>query len=244
LTVIGGVPLARVDSSVCHRVLVVAIIGAVACDSSGGGSRDAGAIGGRDGGAGRGDGGQAAGGSGGQAAGGSGGQATGGSGGAAGLGGAGGQAGAGSGGQGGCIPQGSACTTSSQCCSPAFICAGTCMTGVSDRNAKRDFSPADRDEILAALARLPISTWTYKDEASRARHIGPMAQDFKATFHVGSSDKVISQVDADGVALAALQALSDRVNRLSDENAALRRELAAVRARLARKRPQAPVPSP
>jgi hypothetical protein len=108
------------------------------------------------------------------------------------------------------------------------------MTGVSDRNAKRDFAPADRDEILAALARLPISTWSYKAEEPAARHIGPMAQDFLATFHVGSSDKAIAQVDADGVALAALQALDERVRRLAEENAALRRDLAAVRARLSR----------
>lgn len=34
-----------------------------------------------------------------------------------------------------------------------------------------------------------------------------MAQDFHAAFNVGSSDKSIATVDADGVALAAIQGL-------------------------------------
>src|SRR4051812_45427142 len=59
--------------------------------------------------------------------------------GAAGAGGGGGTAagGAGDGGQGGgkaCIPVGQPCSGSDRCCAPAVICAGTCMTGVSDRN--------------------------------------------------------------------------------------------------------------
>ena len=110
------------------------------------------------------------------------------------------------------------------------------MQGVSDRNVKRDFTPVNRDEILEALERLPISTWSYTTEASRARHIGPMAQDFMATFHVGSSDKTILQVDADGVAFAALQALSRQVQHLAEENASLQRDLSRIRSELSRNR--------
>jgi cell division protein FtsB len=62
-----------------------------------------------------------------------------------------------------------------------------------------------------------------------------MAQDFMATFHVGSSDKTILQVDADGVALAALQALTERVKKLERRNAALERELQELRAQRARR---------
>jgi predicted lipoprotein len=37
--------------------------------------------------------------------------------------------------------------------------------------------------------------------------MGPMAQDFYAAFGLGEDDKHIDTVDADGVALAAIQAL-------------------------------------
>lgn len=50
---------------------------------------------------------------------------------------------------------------------------------------------------------------------------GPRAQDFKAKFGLGASDKTILQVDADG-ALSAIQALNAKVDKLIAENAALR----------------------
>ena len=93
--------------------------------------------------------------------------------------------------------------------------------GVSDRNLKRDIDPVNADEVLEALSTLPVSTWSYRTEASGARHMGPMAQDFMATFHVGSSDKSIFQVDADGVAFASIQALDRQVKQLEKQNAEL-----------------------
>lgn len=119
-------------------------------------------------------------------------------------------------------------------------CATVCP--VSDRNMKRDFAPVDRAEVLRALSALPISTWTYKTEESKARHIGPMAQDFMASFHVGSNDKTIFQIDADGVAFAAIQALNEQVKRLEKQNAQLSAELAAMRAELHANKPRAPKP--
>ena len=214
-------------------VSVVAVFaGLAACSNDNHGSSDAATNGGNGGGTGA----AGAGGGGGTAAGGTGG-------GQAGGGGRGGSTGGG--GQGGgnaCIPVGQACSGSDRCCAPAVICAGTCMTGVSDRNLKRDFTPVNRDEILQALEGLPLSTWSYTTEASGARHIGPMAQDFMATFHVGSSDKLIYQVDADGVALAAIQALSRRVDRLTEENAGLQRDLARLRSEVARNRRRPTIP--
>ena len=169
----------------------------------------------------------------------------GGKGGGTGAVGAGGGGSTGGGGQGGgkaCVPVGQPCSSSDRCCAPAVICAGTCMTGVSDRNLKRDFTPVNRDEILEALEGLPLSTWSYTTEDSGARHIGPMAQDFMATFHVGSSDKLIYQVDADGVAFAAIQALGRRVDRLTKENAGLQRDLARLRSEMARNRRRPTIP--
>ncbi len=77
----------------------------------------------------------------------------------------------------------------------------------SDRNIKENFQPVDVKEILSGVAKLPISTWNYKQQNMEIRHIGPMAQDFAAIFGVGDSDQHIHAVDANGVALAAIQAL-------------------------------------
>lgn len=76
----------------------------------------------------------------------------------------------------------------------------------SDRNAKRDFKPVNNRAILEKIAALPISTWAYTNSAG-IRHLGPVAQDFYAAFGLGEDDKHIATVDADGVALAALQGL-------------------------------------
>jgi hypothetical protein len=111
-------------------------------------------------------------------------------------------------------------------------CSDVCPR--SDRNIKQDFGAVDRDAILDRLAHLPISTWTYKTEAPPARHIGPMAQDFMEAFGVGSNDRTILQVDADGVAFAAIQALHAEVTRLASQNAELEKEIGALRAAKAR----------
>lgn len=77
---------------------------------------------------------------------------------------------------------------------------------LSDRNSKTEFASVDVREALHNVVEMPIKTWRYKTQPS-ARHIGPMAQDFAAAFGVGADDRHISTVDADGVALAAIQGL-------------------------------------
>jgi hypothetical protein len=49
-----------------------------------------------------------------------------------------------------------------------------------------------------------------------------MAQDFKAAFGLGDSDRKIDTVDANGVVMVAIQALYRRVVELEAEVAALR----------------------
>jgi len=80
-------------------------------------------------------------------------------------------------------------------------------SALSDRNAKSDIRPVDGQAILDRLAALPLSTWRYTSQPEGVRHIGPMAQNFHAAFGVGEDDRHIATVDADGVALAAIQAL-------------------------------------
>jgi trimeric autotransporter adhesin len=82
---------------------------------------------------------------------------------------------------------------------------------LSDRNAKTHFASVNTREILGRVATLPLSTWSYKAQDKSVRHIGPVAQDFRAAFDVGEDERTITTVDADGVALAAIQALNDIV---------------------------------
>ena len=92
----------------------------------------------------------------------------------------------------------------------------TAVNITSDRNAKEQFRPVNAREVLAKVARLPISEWQYKTQ-SDARHIGPMAQDFREAFALGRDEKHITSVDADGVALAAIQGLNEKFDEQSRE---------------------------
>jgi len=71
--------------------------------------------------------------------------------------------------------------------------------------------PVDGYEILDKLVALPISTWNYTWDPPTTRHLGPMAQDFMATFGLGDDDKVINMVDANGVNMVAIQALHRKI---------------------------------
>ena len=109
---------------------------------------------------------------------------------------------------------------------------GTFVSG-SDRNSKSHFAPINPRAVLDKVAALPLSTWNYKDDPNTP-HLGPMAQDFHAAFGVGSDDKHIATVDADGVALAAIQGLNQKVeekeSRLQEWNRKLELETASLRA--------------
>jgi len=74
--------------------------------------------------------------------------------------------------------------------------------------------PVDGYEILDKLVALPISTWNYTWDPPTTRHLGPMAQDFMATFGLGDDDKVINMVDANGVNMVAIQALHRKIQAL------------------------------
>jgi len=78
---------------------------------------------------------------------------------------------------------------------------------VSDRNATENVAAVDGLEVLKTLSRIPISTWNYRTQDDSIRHMGPMAQDFRAAFGLGASDQLIDAIDPDGVALAAIQGL-------------------------------------
>jgi hypothetical protein len=88
---------------------------------------------------------------------------------------------------------------------------------VSDRNLKTGFMAVRPQDILARLAALPIESWRFTNEAAGVRHVGPMAQDFKAAFGLGTDDKFIAFVDGQGVALAAIQGLNQKLKEKEEE---------------------------
>ena len=101
----------------------------------------------------------------------------------------------------------------------------TTINGSSDINRKENITPVETGGILEKVANMPISEWQFKGE--EIRHIGPMAQDFYTAFGLGQGETTIATVDADGVALAAIQALKK-------ENDLLKEELVNLQNRLMR----------
>lgn len=81
----------------------------------------------------------------------------------------------------------------------------------SSKFIKENFAKVDSQGVLDKLAQLEITSWKYKSEADSVSHIGPMSQDFYALFNVGENDEGISSVDANGVSMAAIKALYERV---------------------------------
>jgi hypothetical protein len=124
----------------------------------------------------------------------------------------------------------------------AYLSTGGVWTNVSDVNRKRNFIAVDGEDLLSRIRGLSITTWGYKVEDDSVRHLGPTAQDFKAAFGLGSDEKAIGAVDADGVALAGVKALdarsldqAKRIDMLEKENALLRERLERIEKALAAK---------
>lgn len=110
------------------------------------------------------------------------------------------------------------------------LAPGASAWGVlSDAATKEHYRDLDGGDVLARIARMPIREWNYKAQDAAIRHVGPTAQDFHAAFGLGEDPKRISTIDADGIALRAIQALEARTR---DENVALKAQLAELLARL------------
>lgn len=111
----------------------------------------------------------------------------------------------------------------------ARLTLGGAWTDSSDRDLKENFAPVDGQEVLARLTDLPITTWNYEAEGPSIRHMGPVAQDFFATFGLGQDERHLAPLDTGGVALAAIQALYEHSQALEAENVALREQVTALR---------------
>ena len=92
----------------------------------------------------------------------------------------------------------------------AHVTDGGVWTNGSSRTFKTDFQAIDGQEVLDKLAGLSITDWRYKGEDA-SRTSGPVAEDFSEAFGLGGDEKYIGTVDADGVTMAAVQALYELV---------------------------------
>jgi hypothetical protein len=124
-------------------------------------------------------------------------------------------------------------------------------TTLSDRDSKENFEPVDSERVLRAVAALPVHTWNYIAEGDGIRHLGPTGQDFHAAFRLGRDERGIAEVDAAGVALAAIQALhrqvqerTAQIQHLEQSNRELARRLLDIEQRLSKEDDDAPRPDP
>ncbi|HWM93499.1 MAG TPA: tail fiber domain-containing protein [Thermoanaerobaculia bacterium] len=107
---------------------------------------------------------------------------------------------------------------------------GGTLTQNSDRNTKHEIVPVEPEEVLAKVVTLPISTWNRKGDDPQVRHMGPMAQDFAATFGLGTDERTIATLDMAGVSLASIQALYGKMTKEMAEKDA---EIDVLRERVA-----------
>jgi hypothetical protein len=107
----------------------------------------------------------------------------------------------------------------------------TAFDTTSDRNSKENFKPINAQDVLARVAALPISRWNFKTDTATP-HIGPMAQDFYHSFNVGTDERHIATVDEDGVALAAIQGLNQKLNEKDAEIQTLKQQNDSLAQRL------------
>ena len=109
--------------------------------------------------------------------------------------------------------------------------AASAWSSLSDRNAKTAVTPVDHRKTLRKVASLPVTAWQYTHNPGR-RHVGPMAQDFHATFGLGFDDKHISTLDTDGVTLSALKGLIAELELRKQRSAAQAKRLQELQAEL------------
>jgi hypothetical protein len=98
----------------------------------------------------------------------------------------------------------------------------------SNVHAKHHITELSPAKILEKVKTMPIHQWQYK--AMQGNHIGPMAQDFHSTFQLGQDESKIATLDVAGVALVAIQGLSQELNERDDQIKSLEQKISQLEA--------------
>ena len=84
------------------------------------------------------------------------------------------------------------------------------LTNPSSIKLKDQFAAVSSAFVLDKINELDIAEWSYKHDPE-VRHIGPTAESFYEAFGLGTGGDNISTIDADGVSLIAIQALTQEI---------------------------------
>ena len=98
----------------------------------------------------------------------------------------------------------------------AYMTSAGVLTAQSDRNKKTDFQEISRKEYFDRISKFKIYQWRYKDDPTKALHIGPFAQDMHAYFNT-YEEKMLSPQDTAGTALLGVKHLVDTIQEQQKE---------------------------
>jgi hypothetical protein len=117
-------------------------------------------------------------------------------------------------------------SNSAQTAGVTMATATSAWVAVSDSSTKTDFGVVDADDILSRLGKLDVITYitkAQKEAGNTARQIGLRAEQFNAVFGGIIGEKRVgkyhglSNLDVDGVMVAAIKALLGRVEQLETQ---------------------------
>lgn len=89
---------------------------------------------------------------------------------------------------------------------------------LSDKTKKKNFKPVSDEQALKAVEKTPVTNWNYKPGAADGgNHTGPMAQTVQKNMgeQAAPGGKMIDLVTLNGVNMAAIAALSRKVDKLA-----------------------------
>ncbi len=89
----------------------------------------------------------------------------------------------------------------------------------SSKKAKTDKTPVSAEVITNGLQRIPVEAWKYKDgEGDGGEHIGPYAEDVQREFGdtAAPGGEKIDLVSMNGLALAGIKSLADRMDKMEN----------------------------
>lgn len=99
----------------------------------------------------------------------------------------------------------------------AFNPAAAAVVAGSSKKIKTDKTPISAEVITKGLQRIPVEAWKYKEgEGDGGEHVGPYAEDVQREFGDAAAPggEKIDLVSMNGLALAGIKSLADRMDKM------------------------------